>query len=120
MADRINISARLADGYVRCTLTGRYHMSLIKQVIDDISMAAAAANQARVLIDTTAVEGPLTEIEKYLVGKQMAETWSGRLRAAVLERSDRITKLAENTAVNRGAIVLVTGSEEEAVRWLVE
>ncbi len=73
----------------------------------------------RVLIDARSVGPPVREFDRFLMGEAMAELLRGRFKVAVLYRAESINKFAENTAVNRGANVLVSADEAQARDWLL-
>jgi hypothetical protein len=60
----------------------------------------------------------MTEAERFRCGQHIAETMGGSVRLAILMPAGQITKLGELAAINRGARVIVTPSETEAVSWL--
>lgn len=59
-----------------------------------------------------------TAIEKFFLGRRMAEVFGARLKVAILWNPEDIDKMAEMTANFKGADVLITGDEEEAMAWL--
>lgn len=107
------------DDYVRVNATGVCSLPHIFEFIDNVNNIAAQAERDRVLIDVRNVEGMPSGADLFFAGERIAQVFGSRLKAVVLNRPERITKLGELTAVNRGAKLLVTGSEPEAVDWLL-
>ncbi len=73
----------------------------------------------RVLVDARGVDGPLREFDRFLIGEAVAELLRARFKVAFLYRAENINKFAENTAVNRGANVLIVADEAQALDWLL-
>ncbi len=88
----------------------------------------AAMNQAvrlclqnglhRILADIRSFEGCIPAIDKYELGVHLAQILGSRIKLAILARTCIIDRLGENSAVNRGAQVLVTDDMTQALRWL--
>ena len=47
------------------------------------------------------------------------EVFGSDVKVAALGQSHSITKMTENFAVNRGVSLLITGDEDEALKWLL-
>lgn len=88
-------------------------------LIDRAKIEAAKAKRDRVLIDCRDFAGNMSEAERFLGGKRIAETFGSRVKVALLMPAEQITKLGEMTAVNRGAKFLVTHSEKDAIAFLL-
>ncbi len=80
---------------------------------------ALEAGLRRVLVDARGVDAPAREFDRYLVGEAAAEVLRARFKVAFLYKAEKINKFAENTAVNRGANILVCADEAEALDWLL-
>src|SRR5258708_29285159 len=104
--------------YVRLTATGKYSLECIFGFIDQVKSEADKADRKLILIDSRDVEGNMTDAERFFAGRRLAESFGPRLKTAVLMPAHKITKLGEAVAVSRGARLLVTDSEEEALAWL--
>lgn len=105
--------------YLSITTTFEYTLENMFLLIDRVKIEAEKAKRDRVLIDCRDFKGYMTEAERFLGGKRLAETFGSRLRAALLMPAEQITKLGEMTAVNRGAKFLVTSDEDEAMAFLL-
>ena len=104
--------------FIRVTTIGKYSFDELFDFLDRVKLMAQRSERYRVLIDSRQLDGKITEAERFQGGQRIAEVFGSRIKAAVLMQADRITKLGELTAVNRGARFFVTDSETEAVRWL--
>jgi len=104
---------------VRLTATGSYSLEGVSDLLDHVKAEADKAARELVLIDTREVEGNMTEADRFFAGRRLAEAFGSRLKTAVLLPAYKITKLGEAVAVSRGARVLVTDSETEALNWLL-
>lgn len=111
------VTAVLPD-YVRVAASGEYSLERMFEFIDRIKVEADTAGRDRVLIDPREVIGDMTEADRFMAGRRVAEVFGPRLKAACVMNPGKVTKLGELTAVNRGANFFVTESETEAVRWL--
>ena len=72
----------------------------------------------RVLIDLRSMHGNPNTFERYLLGLEIARTWGHQIRAAIVVRPEVSSRMAENTAVNRGAQIRVKSRLDEALEWL--
>lgn len=98
--------------------SGPYSLSPIKKVIQEVSFEAREKGIYRILFNGLYVEEPKSEADRYMVGLELATYFRPPIKVAILYPQQFITKFAENTAVNRGAKVLVTSDRNEALNWL--
>lgn len=105
--------------YLSVKTTLEYTLENMFLLIDKVKVEAAKAKRDRVLIDCRDFTGHMSEAERFLGGKHIAETYGSRLKVALLMPGEQITKLGEMTAVNRGAKFLVTNDEKEAIAFLL-
>ncbi len=98
---------------------GPSDMDTMRRVLALIRDRAQLAGLTRILIDAHRVEPPRSGLHRFQMGELIAELFGARYRLAVLSPARVINKFAENTAVNRGAIILVTDDENEALGWLL-
>ena len=105
--------------YVEVNASGDCSLPQIIEFIDVVNDIAAKADRDRVLIDIRDVDGMPSEADLFFAGQRIAEVFGSRLKAVVVNRPERITRLGELTAVNRGARFFATGSETEALDWLL-
>ena len=117
--DRDEISIAQADGFVRITLSGEFPRGGRRDLMLAIREAADALGATHLLVDARRMPPPLSELDRHYAGVAVAEVLGGRFRVAVLFPGEQINKFAENTAVNRGAQMLVTADEAAAMAWLL-
>jgi hypothetical protein len=96
---------------------GTFEVNAAKALVDAIAVQCRQSDHRCVLVDAMEVDGEPSAIDRYAVGVRVAEMLR-MVKTAVVYPEQRINKLAENVAVNRGALLLVTGDRDEALRWL--
>lgn len=115
---KLTFERRIAGGRVRIDASGRWELDGIYAVIHSVREEAERAGLDRALVDLRKVDGPIPDLERFFAGERVAAVIGARVRVAVLARGVDINKLGENTAVNRGARMLVTPDEREAETFL--
>ncbi len=115
-----NVSSTIYPDYIRLSACGQCSLDQIFEFIAEIKHLAADAARTRVMADIRDVEGAPVGADLFYAGERIAETLGGRIRLAVVSPAERITRLGEMAAVNRGARMFVTANEDEAVHWLLE
>lgn len=96
-----------------------WNLDRMKELIDLVTEYCQTLRYDRVLLDVTTVPGEPEAFDRFHIGLYIAHVMPGCPRVAVLARPASITKFGENTAVNRGASLLVTGDSDEAITWLL-
>jgi hypothetical protein len=114
----LSVSSEIRERYLKLTVTGEWELLEILKFIETARAACQSAQRNKVLIDLRGVEGERPNEDRLWVGKQTALALGRDMRIAVVEQADRINKLAENTAVSRGAHLFVAPTEQEAIAWL--
>jgi hypothetical protein len=114
------ISSRPDAGYLRVTCHGDFPSQPYRDMLLAIRDGATRAGRSRILVDAFAVGAPAREFDRFWFGSAVAELFhGGEFKVALLVSSDPVDKLGEDTAVNRGARLLVVGDEEAALAWLM-
>ena len=106
--------------YLRVDVSGEFSIPNLFGLIETVMREAVAAERKLVLVDARNISGELNEADRFLGGQRSAEVFGSRIKSALLMPADKITKMAELAAGNRGAKLLVTADEDEAVKWLME
>lgn len=114
----IEVVTELEADRLRITAAGIYAFQDLFGFIESVAAHATRARRSKVLIDCRELEGEMTEVERFQGGQHIAEIFGSRIQAAVVMPEGQVTKLGEMAAVNRGAVLLVTESIEEAESWL--
>ena len=117
---KIAVSYENKDGYCFVRISGEWNTDKLKEFIDGSIRHAEEYGWNSILIDGYELETPKTDFQRFLIGKYAAEAYGSRFRVALYFQPERITKFAENAAVNRGADFRVWGSKEEALQWLLK
>ena len=105
--------------YVRFTAKGRYSLESVFNFLEVVKTEADRLARKLILIDSRDIEGNMSEADRFFAGRRLAEAFGPRLKTAVVMPAYKITKLGEAVAVSRGARLLVTDSEQEALTWLM-
>lgn len=106
------------DGILRFDCTGLIVFADMARLVEAVA-AASGGVRSLVIIDFRGVEGTFDNFARFRVGELAAEKLR-HCRILSLARPKQINKLAENTAVNRGAQVMTTSDEAEGLAWLRE
>lgn len=104
--------------FLRLTTIGKYKIEEMFDFFGRVKAKADGLGRNRVLIDNRQLEGQMTEAERFQGGQKIAEVFGNRIKLAILMPAGTVTKLGELTAVNRGARLLVTDCETEALGWV--
>ena len=113
------VAINVSPDYIRIASTGEFSVPALFEFIDRVKSEAIDAGRDRVLVDSRGVEGDLSEADRFLAGQRSAEVFGTKFKVAVMMPASKITKMAELAAANRGAKLLVTHSEDEAMAWLL-
>ena len=106
--------------YVRIVNRGEFSLTALFEFIETVKREADKAARNAVLVDSRGISGSIGEVDRFLGGQRSAEVFGARLRVALLMPSGTVTKMAELAAANRGAKMIVTDSEEDALDWLLQ
>jgi hypothetical protein len=112
---KVHISQRYLD--IRCS--GAYDYPGLEDTMDHIFLKCRETKIFHILFDFLSVEGSIPDLDKYRIGVYIAEKMQGKLRMAILDRHENINKFGETTSRNRGAMVKVFHSRENALEWLL-
>lgn len=104
---------------MRIEVVGTYAFKELYGFIEFVKGEADRGMHERVLMDCTRLAGEMTDAERFHGGQRIAEVFGPDLKASLLMPEGKVTKLGELAARNRGARLLVTSDEAEAVGWLV-
>jgi hypothetical protein len=107
-------------GFLRVTLSGAATRVRLHRALERIIDEAKSKNNWRLLIDIMAVPPPISTVDKYETGVEVAHLADRRLRMAVVGRVEIVDHFFETVARNRGASVRAFTEEAEALDWLRE
>ena len=114
----LEIISAVNDDHLKIDMVGDYDFLELMRLIEKVETMAKEADRDLVLIDARAIQGRMTESEKFFAGAKIAEVYGSRIKIAAIMKAGEVTKLGEMAAVNRGARLLITESEKEAIDWL--
>ena len=118
MPQQIHIEPK--DGYLHIEVAGPFDSVKAKEFIRQMLETSSQHTLSRILVDIRKVEGPIPTMARFELARFLAAEKPVPVRLAVLESRGQVpnNKFFENVADNRGAIVKVTTSLEEALEWL--
>jgi len=93
-------------------------LDLFLSSIYEVADQCRKENLNKVLIDIRKMEGNPNIFDRYRVGIEIAKAWGAKIKVAVIARPGMVNRMAENTAVNRGAKLMATFDVETALNWL--
>ncbi|MBK7393636.1 MAG: STAS/SEC14 domain-containing protein [Chloracidobacterium sp.] len=114
-----NLQITVLPDHLRILNTGEFSLPALFEFIGQVKSEAEKAGRNAVLVDSRGITGNISEVDRFMGGQHSAEVFGTRLKVAILMPVGSVTKMAELAAVNRGARMLVTDSEAEALDWLL-
>ena len=117
MDSKLKLLFEEKDTHLLVVVSGQWLRDSIKQAISEVGDSARQRGFSKILIDARNLSAPKSDFERFLAGEEIALQWRG-LKAAFLYPEERIKKFTENTAVNRGAVIIVLSDMDEALKWL--
>lgn len=99
-------------------ITEPYSAKMINSAIHEADITCREQNLNKVLVDMRNMPGDPSLLDRHLHGIEVAKIWGSRIKAALVLRTERLSHMTENTAVNRGANVLSTSDFARAMEWL--
>jgi hypothetical protein len=119
----MNLKLESRDGIVLATATGQLvSLSEALEHCKDICDAAAEKGYPKILFDCLAVEGELSVLERYQLGKTIAEYCrSGSINPAVaiIGKPPAVTGFGAEVASNRGLLVVTFLERQAGLDWLI-
>jgi hypothetical protein len=115
----LSFTSETREGYVKVVLTGQWDLMDILRMIGVVRAETAASHRNRVLVDVRDVDGAMPDDERFWVGKQAALALGPEIKLAVIGRPERINRVTEMAATERGGQLQVFPTEEDAVAWLM-
>ena len=119
-AGLIEVSFQEKGNYLATELRGEFDLEALRESFTAIRDRAMQTETKLILIDAFGLSAPKTKFDRFRAGEAAAELLPLPMKVAALYRAELITKFAENTAVNRGAEVLVCSDRDIALQWLLE
>jgi hypothetical protein len=114
----MDVSYEPRPGVLHVVARGRFDAREARAIIGEVARLCAQHRLGRVLVDFRAVVDPISIAERHALGNALASAAIPARIAIVVDEPHHRTKAFEDTAVNRGAAVLTTTSEEQARSFL--
>lgn len=118
MSFEVQIS-RLAE-YVRYKARGTTSLKNFGDLVSFVAADIDLAEDAKVMIDLTAVKGRLTANEQVLLAEIVALKLPYIYKLASLVPPGEVTRNTEHAAAEKGLALRAFDSEKEAIDWLTE
>jgi hypothetical protein len=109
------------EGFLLVTAAGRVSFREGLELCENICDAAAERGFGKILFDCLAVEGELSIMERYEIGKTMAQNCRTRSRTptvALIGQPPAITGFEADVALNRGLMVVTFSERQAGLDWL--
>jgi len=115
---RIEIEPR--PDHLLAVASGSFDHAQLADVLKDIFTASSRHGLRKILIDARTLEGEISLMARYDLGRIAAELQREPVRIAVVASEDQIwpDRFGENVANNRGVMAKVTTDIAEALKWL--
>lgn len=108
------------EGYLRATGRGDFDLATIRQKMQRVREEAERTGHTRILIDTREMTRIKSDMDRYLLGVDIARILCSPLKVAILVMPSQITGFTEDTAVNRGAHIRILSDYDAALQWLLD
>jgi hypothetical protein len=109
------------DGFLLATAAGRVSTEEVLRVFKNVIDTATERGLDKILIDFLAVTGGLLDMDRYDIGKAMAEYCRNKSihpRVAVVGKPPIVTGFGATVASNRGLISMTFSESQAALKWL--
>jgi len=104
--------------YLFAEVNGPYSLGEFISAVHEVADHCRMENLNKAFVDMRHMEGDPSILERHPVGLEIAKVWGSCIKVAVIARKETISQMGENTAVNRGAKLMVTPDENPALEWL--
>jgi len=107
-------------GHLCAIVSGKFDREQIPDVLKEIFDASSRHGLRKILIDARTIEGEISLMARYDLGRIAAELQREPVRLAIVASEKQVwpERFAENVANNRGLPTKVTTDMAEALAWL--
>ena len=105
--------------YLEVIFTGKRSFAAFRDLMNNVHKECQKNNLKRILIDVSEAKGEWGAFTRFKVGEKVSEVFKYFYKILAIEKEEKINKFAENTAVNRGANLLVTSDRKKGLEWLL-
>jgi hypothetical protein len=109
------------DDFLLATAVGRVSIEEVLRVFKNVIDTATERGFDKILIDFLALTGRLSDIDRYDIGKTMAEYCRNKSihpRVAVIGKPPIVTGFGAQVASNRGLVSMTFSESQAALNWL--
>ncbi len=117
----LHIDVELQGGLMSVTARGNLTFDATLRLLKQVCDTAAEKQIKKILVNSLAVDGDLTTLERYQLGVEIAAYIMQRqknTRLAFVGQPPQMDGFGVRVAQNRGMTVEVFPSEQEALNWL--
>jgi hypothetical protein len=117
----MDLTLESRDGFLLATATGRVSSTEAQEWCKNICDPAAERGFNRIVLDCLGVEGELSDLERYEIGKSMAETCLNHSMfptIALVGKPPTVTGFEALVARNRGLTVFTFPERQAGLEWL--
>ena len=106
--------------HIHVVASGLFDHAYLAIAMEAIFSASSRHGLRKILIDTRTLEGEISLMARYDLGRTAAELQREPVRLAFVVTQDQIwpDRFGENVANNRGVVTKVTTDIAEALEWL--
>ena len=116
----MELDFNLKPEYLRVVVEGEFDLADSKSCIDSVYRLCGEHRYTKVLVDTRGISANVSLASRFNLAEYIVAGYPRPIRIAMLCSTAQVafTKLLENAANNRGALVLTTDSEAAALAYL--
>lgn len=116
----LTVTTEIYPEYLKVVVVGDlWSMDDVLKIIENLKDETDRAGRSRILADLRGIEhGEPSSLERYDAGRHVAMFLPG-YRLAVVTYARQITHFSEMVANNRGAVMAMFASEDDAIQWLL-
>ena len=115
----LDVSFKNKDDYLEVIVRGMWSLEDVKEMMSLTRKKADENDQKRALVDMRNVGNIKRQMDRIHSANHAIEVFGNVIKVAFVGQPHSITKLTEDIAHNRGVNLLITGDEDEAIRWLL-
>lgn len=115
---KITANVRTVGQILYVEMTGQWSLEEFLRVLREAKAAGDQSGPKLIALDHTAVDGGITIMDRVAAGQEIARILSPEDSLAVVAPREKITKVGQIIANNRGTRMFVTDTPEKALEWL--
>ncbi len=115
----LDVSFENKNDYLQVKVRGIWKLDDVKGMMSLTRKKADEHGQKRALVDMKNVGNIKKQMDRLHSANHAVKVFGNAVKVAMIGQAHSITKMTENIAVNRGVSLLITGDEDEALRWLL-